>query len=325
MFIKLLLSPQHWTNPFNCPVKESPSKTTIFKLTSAQKISAIALAILPGLFASGLLFAMGSLITFYATTAAFKAGHIREIGKKHLSSSPPPRATSFSTISTISTPKMHPSLRLWLDRDVDIRTNKITIGDAAHCNMDWKTPSILAFGLYDRLDGLQSQDVWRLERHGRNPLANYLSNYYLEDISVEGRPYKSVEHYYQATKFPLDSPVYNQIVHSATADDARRIATANNAQADIKGDQVMARRMKPALWAKFVNARGTPTELGKQLLLTGNQSLIEGNNRGDRSDSRWGAKMDFTHMPNISCEGKNLLGKLLMELRAYCALMPTGQ
>lgn len=221
-----------------------------------------------------------------------------------------------SRLKTISSQQA--TLQTWLAQSVDVSFGRLSIGEASmnQVDLDWRQPAILAFGEFDRLDGLPQHEKWRMQRHGFHTNANYLSNYYLRNIVVEGRIYKSVEHYYQAIKFKNHPAIFEQITKAQTADDARRIAQQHQGLANLSNDQEMAMRMKPALWAKFINPNGTPTELGKMLMATGNQPLVEGNDRGNRSDKRWGMKVDFKNMPNaIALEGQNLLGKLLMEIR----------
>lgn len=208
------------------------------------------------------------------------------------------------------------SLEEWVNLPIDNEEIHLTIGDLPDDDIDWREPAIIVFGTFDRLDGLHANDLWRLQRHGRSPKADYLSNYYMTDIIVQGLPYKSVEHYYQAIKFPINSTIYQAIIRALTADEARRIATQNAQSASLGDDNEMAKRMKYALWAKFVQQDGSPTALGLQLLDTDEQPLIEGNNRSNNSDKRWGAEIDFSQMPQRAIlTGKNLLGKLLMELR----------
>lgn len=208
------------------------------------------------------------------------------------------------------------SLEEWVNQPIDTTEIQLTIGDGPSDNINWREPAIIVFGTFDRLEGLHTNDLWRFQRHGRTPKADYLSNYFMTQIVVEGLPYKSVEHYYQAIKFPINSPIYNEIIQASTADEARRIATQNASSASLGNDNEMANRMKYALWAKFVDQDGSPTYLGLQLLDTGEQPLIEGNKRFKNSDKRWGAEIDFSQMPQRAIlTGKNLLGKLLMDLR----------
>ena len=205
------------------------------------------------------------------------------------------------------------SLEEWLQLPIDSSVMSFTA-----TGTEWSVPSILAFGTYDKVEGLKEEDRWKVQKHGLSEKANYLSNYHVSPITVDGNHYPSVEHYYQAMKFAVGSLVYEQIVAASTANGARAIATVNASLADLGDDEEMSKRMKKALWHKFVNMDGTPSEYGKQLMQTKQQLLVEGNKRKGGSDRRWGAEFDFDNMPNsVSLEGQNLLGKLLMQLRAY--------
>ena len=77
---------------------------------------------------------------------------------------------------------------------------------------------------------------------------------------------------------------------------AKRIGRKVNLRADW--EDVKCDIMKELLKKKFENA-----ELAEKLLATGDMELVEGNNHGDRF---WGM---------VNGVGKNMLGKLLMEVR----------
>lgn len=183
----------------------------------------------------------------------------------------------------------------------------------------WNDPLILVFGTYDKLHGLYPEYEKILEHYGRNSAYNFLSNYYPQDIVIDDLSYKSVEHFYQAIKFDIGSVAYQEVVNAATADEARAIAHQHSAEAHLGGDEEMVSRMKLGLWAKFVNDDCSPTELGELLMDTKNYLLIEGNCRpNNRSDKRWGAEFDFSHLPSsLTLTGRNFLGELLMELRSF--------
>ncbi len=207
----------------------------------------------------------------------------------------------------------------WIHQPINNSEEIYTVGKDPHYDIQWNDPVILVFGTFDRFVGLDLSDEWLLENHGRRGNEDFLSNYFLADIVVDGRFYKSVEHYYQAIKFDLDSPIYNYALDAPTANDARNIATQYVAQAKLGDDDEMGQRMKRGLWAKFVDQNGKASLLGLRLLETGNQLLVEGNYRGPgRSDKRWGAEFDLSTMPDHAVlTGKNMLGKLLMEVRCY--------
>lgn len=214
----------------------------------------------------------------------------------------------------------------WLDQPVDNREMVYLIGDDPEADLSWDDPSIFVFGTKNaNVFGIAEEHKQLLKTHGYDASYRFLSNFYLREICVDQRLYKSSEHYYQAIKFDLDSELYLAIVNAETPAEALRIAHEHADEANLGDDQEMATRMKRGLWAKFVDEQGGPSEVGLLLLATKDQLIIEGNRRKDnRSDRRWGAEFDFTHMPcSLTLRGKNILGKLLMELRAY--LMTTLQ
>lgn len=221
-------------------------------------------------------------------------------------------------IAIHSAPTLTHELRdAWIASPIDESTAVYVIGGKEH---PWEEGSILFFESKTNLDGLAAEHLWRFQQQiDQNNC--YLSNYYPTDIVVDGRPYKSSEHYYQAIKFPVDSPIYQAIVNASTPDIAKGIARKYGKEAILGDDQEMSRRMKKALWAKFVTAEGQPNELGIRLINTGDGLIIEGNRRvkgqENHSDRRWGMEFDFTNLPETTTlAGQNLLGKLLMELRS---------
>lgn len=205
----------------------------------------------------------------------------------------------------------------WINSEIDTAKSTYVLGSA---EFPWKTPAVLFFGTKTNLDGLATEDIWRFEAQMDNDY-RFLSNYYPTEIIVDGRVYKSSEHYYQAIKFAVDGPIYQAVVDAPSPAEAKAIARAYNDQASLGDDQEMARRMKRALWPKFATEEGQPNELGLQLLATNARLIVEGNRRigadgKNYSDQRWGMEFDFTHMPKTATmTGQNLLGKLLMELR----------
>ncbi len=210
-------------------------------------------------------------------------------------------------------------LEEWLKQPVDSGVVEITMGEGGA--LSWKSKAILTFGTTN-CDTLEDEYVELLVSHGMDEDYHFLSNYFPYPITVDGRLYKSSEHYYQAIKFPLDSKIYREVVEAATPALAKKIAAKYAKDANLGDDQEMSRRMKKALWAKFYSPCNLNNSLGIKLLATGDALIIEGNLRMNRngknvSDSRWGAEFDFSKMPQkVSLEGKNLLGKLLMELRS---------
>ncbi len=133
----------------------------------------------------------------------------------------------------------------------------------------------------------------------KTPEYRELSNFYSSPFSLDGKTWPSVEHYFQAMKFPSEETYQEQIRNASTPAKAKALGSSKEhsirANWDLEREGVMAK----ALDAKF-----TQNEALKQLLLkTGDKKLEENN----PSDSYWGIGRG---------KGKNRLGVLLMNLRA---------
>ena len=123
----------------------------------------------------------------------------------------------------------------------------------------------------------------------------FLSNFQKCNIEFEGDVYPTVEHAFQAAK-TFDKEERKRILSFASPVIAKRIGRKVKLRADW--EDVKCDIMLQLLKKKFKNP-----ELAEKLLATGEAELIEGNNHGDRF---WGM---------VNGEGKNMLGKLLMEVR----------
>ena len=123
----------------------------------------------------------------------------------------------------------------------------------------------------------------------------FLNNFYESPFTLDGLEFKTVEHYYQASKF--EGQPFEQIRLTATPDDAKRLAHDFDVNLEIwdqKKDQVM----REALQAKFTqNPR-----LKELLIATGNCKLVEDSPR----DAYWGGVVEGS---------ANQLGHMLEELR----------
>ncbi|CAG9326881.1 unnamed protein product [Blepharisma stoltei] len=124
----------------------------------------------------------------------------------------------------------------------------------------------------------------------------YLNNYFESPFTIGGKEYQTVEHFYQANKYP-DHDTYEMIRNCETPDQAKKLA--NSMQYDRENwqerkDEVMMR----ALWAKFLQH----PELKEKLLETGDKVLIEDSNK----DAYWGGALEGS---------RNRLGEMLMEIR----------
>ena len=124
----------------------------------------------------------------------------------------------------------------------------------------------------------------------------FFCNFYMSTIIVDGKMYRSVEHYYQSRK-PTDRRVRQRIIDSRDGLRAFRIGhTLGKEEIRPDWDSIKVKVMKKALKAKF----SQNPHLREMLLETGNATLHE----NSPWDMYWGIK------------GKDMLGKLLMELRS---------
>jgi len=124
------------------------------------------------------------------------------------------------------------------------------------------------------------------------------SNFYRREIVIDGRAWKSSEHYFQAMKFTdpqwIDH-IANQPRPREAADEGRR----KDLPLRPDWEQVKDDMMRKAIHAKFTQHM----DLMQILLRTGNEKIVE----DSPTDSYWGWGADQ--------QGKNMLGILLMELR----------
>lgn len=126
----------------------------------------------------------------------------------------------------------------------------------------------------------------------------YMSNYYKARFFIYNRWWATVEHAYQAQK--CSDPVEYDAIHQAVkANDARLLGQKVKMREGwdtIHKDRVM----EECVLAKFLQHK----DIRDQLLATGTEELIE----DSPVDWYWGCGKDDT--------GKNMLGKILMKIRA---------
>jgi ribA/ribD-fused uncharacterized protein len=130
----------------------------------------------------------------------------------------------------------------------------------------------------------------------------FLSNFFSSEIEIGGEFFPTVEHAFQASKSndPMDALV---VARASTPGKAKRLGRKLKLRADW--DSIKVGVMKDLLLLKFAPG----TFLSGELLDTGAERLIEGNKWHDQF---WG---------NCTCDehkfipGKNMLGRLLMEIR----------
>jgi len=124
----------------------------------------------------------------------------------------------------------------------------------------------------------------------------FLSNFALVEVMLDGRPYPTVEHAFQASK----------TLHPAEREEIRCASTAG--QAKRMGRRVELRprwdTLRLDVMLMLLRQKFRQTYFKTRLLDTGEAELIEGNDWGDRF---WGV---------CQGQGENQLGKLIMQVRS---------
>jgi ribA/ribD-fused uncharacterized protein len=127
-----------------------------------------------------------------------------------------------------------------------------------------------------------------------------LSNFFPAKFTIDGKTYATVEHYFQAMKFPNNPAFQDQIIAQKTPAGAKKMGATKVIPLRPDWDEVRDEVMAKALRAKF-----TQNESLKTLLLSTDENQLE---EASPTDAYWGTGKNG--------KGQNRLGKLLMELRA---------
>lgn len=124
----------------------------------------------------------------------------------------------------------------------------------------------------------------------------HMSNFYRSKMFIFGKWWNTVEHVYQACKTP-DPEEQEEIRQAKTPRIARELGQKCQFRHDF--DDLKYSIMKKCVLEKYVQHH----DLREQLLATGDEILIE----DSPVDYYWGCGKDGS--------GKNMLGKVLMEVR----------
>jgi N-glycosidase YbiA len=124
------------------------------------------------------------------------------------------------------------------------------------------------------------------------------SNFSRHGFEIDGAYWPTVEHYFQAQKFP-GTPLADQIRQARTAMDARNLGRTRSVPLREGWDEMKDDVMRRAIRLKFE----THSELRELLLSTGEAEIVE----DSPVDSYWGCGKDGS--------GRNMTGKILMEVR----------
>ena len=125
------------------------------------------------------------------------------------------------------------------------------------------------------------------------------SNFSRYSISLKGKMWSTSEHYFQAQKF-LDTAYREKIRNAKTPSIAARLGRSRTHKIRVDWDSSKVQVMREAVTAKFKQHQ----DLQDLLLSTGTAKLVE----DTTEDDYWGIGSDG--------RGKNMLGKILMEVRA---------
>jgi len=127
---------------------------------------------------------------------------------------------------------------------------------------------------------------------------SFLSNFYPSDVWYDGVLYPTVEHAYQAAK-TFDEQDRKKILEAKTPGQAKRLGRKIKIRDDWEKIKVYV--MYELVLQKFCRH----PQLRRKLLETKDQTLVEGNKWGDKF---WGVDLETK-------KGRNMLGKLLMQVR----------
>lgn len=133
----------------------------------------------------------------------------------------------------------------------------------------------------------------------------FLSNFHPCEVLFDGEAYPTVEHAYQAAKCARRrerAPIRRLRSPLAAKRAGRRVALRAGWEA-----------VKVEVMADLLRQKFADPELAAKLLATGQAELVEGNDWGDRY---WGS---------VDGHGRNMLGELLMELRAELSRASAGR
>ena len=126
-----------------------------------------------------------------------------------------------------------------------------------------------------------------------------LSNFSRHGFQLDGLYWRTVEHFFQAQKFPGTIQA-RLIQHARTPADAKQLGRSRTVPLRSDWEEVKDEVMRRGVLSKF-EKHGDAREI---LMGTGDEDLIE----ESPSDYYWGCGADGT--------GENMLGRILMEVRS---------
>ena len=147
-----------------------------------------------------------------------------------------------------------------------------------------------------------------IEFNSKSATHTELSNFHWSPFLLEGKTWPTVEHYFQAQKFPADPVLQEKVRAAKTALGAKRLGRTKTAAFRTDWESIKDEVMYTGIKAKFQQN----SVLATLLLETGSAWLIEKAPR----DSYWGSG------PN-GC-GKNKTGHIIMRIRQDLASQPSN-
>lgn len=136
--------------------------------------------------------------------------------------------------------------------------------------------------------------------YGKSGKFGEFSNFYHSPIRIDGVVYITSEHYFQSMKYATVNPKYaRKIANASNPMQAAQMGRTRRKPIRRDWEKIKDDIMRKALRAKFTQH----PRLKKLLLSTGNEYIIE----NAPNDYYWGCGKRGS--------GKNMLGKLLVELR----------
>lgn len=136
-----------------------------------------------------------------------------------------------------------------------------------------------------------------IEFNSKSKAYSEFSNFHVSPFVIDGIEWQTVEHYFQAQKFP-DDPLQDSIRLAKTPGLAKKFGRTRSESFVVNWDQIKEDVMYTGLQAKFTQN----PDLKDLLINTGDATLIEKSSW----DSYWGIGKG---------NGKNRMGHLLMQLR----------
>jgi ribA/ribD-fused uncharacterized protein len=127
----------------------------------------------------------------------------------------------------------------------------------------------------------------------------YMSNFARYPINIDGKKYKTTEHYFQSQKF-AGTKYEAQIMNAGGPKDAANMGRDRSFPLRSDWESVKYNVMEKAVFAKFRQHK----DIQEKLLATGDLKIVE----NTTSDLVWGC--------GTNGSGKNLLGKILENVRS---------